>query len=117
MLALDTLIETFALPNALPGAAQYTFSTANTNAKLSVRGAKFINTDTVARTITLHHVPAGGAAAAANKHFAAVSIPAGKTWEISYDEGEWTLRSGDSLWMFADAASAVNAYFSGQLHE
>lgn len=110
----DVAIAEQALPNALPGSAQFTFGTGGTNQKFAVRGLKVANVDSAEHTFTLHHVPYSGSAATGNKRFAAITIAANTTYEIGYDENEWLLLGGDSVWAFADAADALNIYMSGE---
>lgn len=113
----DILLPLFTLPNALPGAAQYTFGPGGTNQKMNVVGWKLVNLDTVAHTVTAHHVPSGGAAGPDNVWMPNASIPANTTWEDGYNIGEWVLRSGDSIWIWCDAANVVNFYLAGEADE
>lgn len=116
MPALDIIIPLQALPNALPGTAQYTFSTSNTNAKLDIRGLVIVNTSGATRTFTIHHVASGGSATSSNARFDTIAIAAKTTYEIGYEDGEWTLRAGDAIFAFADDTT-VNIAVTGNSYE
>lgn len=68
------------------------------------------NTDTAARTYTLHHIISGASAVAANMIADAVSLPANTTdvWEV-----EFVMESGDFIQGLADVASKITYTISG----
>lgn len=83
----------------------YTVPATNTQLKsVQLTGIRFVNTDSVARTVTLHVIPAGGSASDANVRFKALSIPAGMS--LLYD-AEDVLLPGGFIQCKASTASVV----------
>lgn len=115
--ALDELIALQQLPAAAPGTAQYTFGVVNTNARMNIRGLFLANVTGATRTITIHHTTGGAAVAASNKRWPAISIAANTIYEIGYEDGEWTMKGGDAIYLFADSATSVNVAMTGKGHE
>lgn len=75
---------------------------------------RFINADATARTVTLHIVPAGGTAVAANARFKTLSIPpaADGTPPPLFRMGD-VLLPGDTVHAMADAPGVVSISASG----
>jgi len=74
----------------------------------------FTNTDTVTRVVTVHIVPAGAGAGAANKSTILKAILPNDTWNSPNEYGI-VLNPGDAIYGFADAASVVNCFGAGIL--
>ena len=76
----------------------------------------FTNTDTASRTITVHRVPNGGSALAANKVINAFVLSAsgsvGDTY-VAIELTDMVLASGDKLYALSDSANKVNVTASG----
>jgi len=107
------LVATQYLTNA--AATYYTSPfTAATNGIVRVTGFVFCNTDTVARTITLHNVPSGGAAAGSNKIIAEASIPANTTWFKNNENGLWIIPAAGFLAALADVTSKITLTLYGE---
>lgn len=71
------------------------------------------NTDASARTISIHLVPNGGAASAANLITSALSIPAGESVDLPEVKNH-VLESGDFVSAIASVASKVVIRASGR---
>lgn len=74
------------------------------------------NTDTVARSVTIHRVPSGDTPATANIIVASYAgrIPAGQTLVFAGLAG-MVLNPGDTIQALADSAGVVNITMSGYL--
>lgn len=93
-------------------AAAAAYVTATAAQKVIIKQATFTNTDAVARTITVHRVPSGGAAATGNMIIQAASLSAGQ----SYDPPSLknlVLNPGETLQALASTATVVNFFASG----
>ncbi len=77
-------------------------------ASTTVRHMRFTNTDSSARTITLHIVANGDVAAAKNKVFGPITLEAaGSTNSVVIDDSIIEMEAGDYLAPFADVATVV----------
>jgi hypothetical protein len=92
------------------GAVAYV--TASGSQTLIIKKAIFTNTDVAARTITVHRVPSGGAAAAGNMVIQAFSLSAGQTYDATA-LGNMVLTPGATLQALASTGSVVNLFVSG----
>lgn len=72
-----------------------------------------VNTDTVARTISLYIVAAGGPASAANASTLSLALLANGGGYNGANEYGLVLNPGDSIWGVADVAAKVNIMASG----
>lgn len=88
------------------------YVTASGTSTLIIKKAVFTNTDTVARTITVHRVPSGGSATTANMVLKEVSLSAGQTYDAT-SLGNMVLTSGATLQALASTGSVVNLFVSG----
>lgn len=77
-----------------------------------IKRAVFTNVDTVPHTITVHRVPSGGAAAAANRVISAFRITPGEAY-VANELANMVLNSGDAIFALADTANQVNVTMSG----
>lgn len=84
-----------------------TLFTGQTNTKTLITKASFVNTDTVARLLTVNLIRSGGSASAANTLIDAVAIPAGGSYLAPELVGQ-ILNAGDFVQAKADAGSVVN---------
>lgn len=91
-------------------AAAYVTAPANTT--YVIKKAVFTNTDTVARTITVHRVAAAGTATAANMIISAFSLSAGQTYEAT-SLGNMVMGPGVTLQALASTTAVVNIFVSG----
>lgn len=91
-------------------AAAYVTAPANTT--YMIKKAVFTNTDVAARTITVHRVPAAGAATAANMVISAFTLSVGQTYEAT-SLGNMVMGPGVSLQALASTAAVVNLFVSG----
>lgn len=99
------------LPNAV--AIQYTVPAGQ---RCILKKVVFVNHTAIARAVTVHLVPSGGAVANANKIWDARSLPPNTVSEHvreCFDLENITMEAGDTLQCFADAASAVAMHASG----
>lgn len=110
--ALKPLVETQLLTTSV--ATYYTAPQAVGNSMALPEMIIFANTDSVARTVTVHNVPSGGSAGAGNKIFGAVSIPANTTWIGRYPGGAFVIAGGGSIQALASANSAVTLTVGGR---
>lgn len=72
-----------------------------------------LNDNAAAQTVTLHIVPAAGAAAAVNAQVKAKSLAAGVTDLLPEMRGKF-LDPGDMVYGGASAASAISLFMSGR---
>lgn len=91
-------------------AAAYVTAPANTT--YVIKKAVFTNTDSSARTITVHRVASGGSATAANMIISAFSLSAGQTYEAT-SLGNMVMGPGVTLQALASVTSVVNIFVSG----
>ncbi|NBW08267.1 MAG: hypothetical protein EBR82_09590 [Caulobacteraceae bacterium] len=78
-----------------------------------VDNATALNDNAGPQTLTLHHVPAAGAAAAVNQLTKAKSIATGATDLLPELRGKF-LKPGDAIWGVASAATAISLNLSGR---
>lgn len=99
-----SILQLFA-PAQLTNAAVTYFTMPASPASSILSGGKvrFSNTDTVARTVTAYHVPAAGAASAANCFLNAVSIAPNQYLDVAMPQ----MRAEDTFQAKADANTAV----------
>jgi hypothetical protein len=88
------------------------YVTANGSSRVIIKSAVFTNTDTVARTITVHRVPAAGSAAAGNMVIQAFSLSAGQAY-VAPELANMVLSPGETLQALASSAAVVNINVSG----
>lgn len=106
-------------PKVLVGNVQLTvgastYYTAPANTTTTISAFTLNNTSGVPRTATVHLVPSGGTASAANQIATAIVIPAsGAMPTILAGAIGQHLATGGSIQMFADANGAVSVYASG----
>lgn len=81
-----------------------TLFTAQANAKTVITEWAFVNTDSVARTLTVYLVRSGGAASAANVLIDARSLAAGETYNPPTGQ---ILGAGDFIQAKADSGAVV----------
>jgi len=84
-----------------------TICTIGANAKGTISALAFTNTDTVARTITVHVVVSGGSIGAANNVVPAKALAAGEIWVCTPLIAP-TLPAGATVQCYSDVASKVN---------
>ena len=89
-----------------------TYYTSPANTVTYITNVSLTNTDTVARTVTLHLVPSAGSATAANRILSAHPIAAGKTFVPPQAIGQ-TLPIGGTLQALADTGAVVALVASG----
>lgn len=97
-------------------AAAATYYTAPANTKCRITKLVFCNTTATARTVTVHVIRSGGAAAASNKVWDAVVVPptgSGYNMKECFEAEGLVLEAGDFLQMLADSATAVTAEGAG----
>ena len=105
-------------PDALWGISVLTASaaaiyTAPANTTTIIKRAVFLNTDTVARTITIHVIRSGGGAAAtANKIINAYPLSPNQAY-VPPELANLVLETGDAIHALASTASVVNTLGSG----
>lgn len=97
---------------AMVGATASAFYTVSGGASISINQATACNTDTVARTLTVHLVAANGSASATNTVIKELSLAAGETKALYEIEGH-LLTAGMSLQAVASVASVVSLAVSG----
>lgn len=93
-------------------AAAAAYVTAPANTTYAIKKAVFTNTDTAARTITVHRVPSGGGATVGNMVISAYTLSAGQTYEAS-SLGNMVLGPGVTLQALASTTGVVNIFVSG----
>lgn len=98
-------------PQMLTGSAA-TYYTVPANTKTLIKKLTLTNTDSVARTITLHLVPTGGSASATNMILDARGVATLDTLEAFEVEGQ-LLNAGDTIQALASTTSVVNIQASG----
>jgi len=85
-----------------------TLCTIGANATGTISALSFTNTDTVARTLTVHLVASGGSISAANMVVPARALAAGEIWVCSPLIAA-TADAGATIQCFSDVASKINA--------
>lgn len=108
---MATIAPTFIGTGTLTASAA-AYATASGTTVLIIKKCIFTNTDTVARTITVHRVPSAGAAATANMVIQAFSLSAGQTYDATA-LGNMVLTAGSTLQALASTAGQVNIFISG----
>lgn len=93
-------------------ASAATYVTAAGVSKVVIKSAVFTNTDTVARTITVHRVPSAGSASAGNMVISAFSLSAGQAY-VAPELANMVLNAGETLQALASTAAVVNINVSG----
>ncbi|MGC4378243.1 hypothetical protein WD019_15145 [Fictibacillus sp. Mic-4] len=93
-----------------PGTAASTLYTVPANTKSIVKNVVLTNTTGADATITLHFVPSGGTAGAANKVISSYTVSANDTVVIDLSA---VLEAGDTIQGLQGTASAVTVYLSG----
>lgn len=88
------------------------YVTASGSATLIIKKAVFTNTDSAARTITVHRVPSAGSATSGNMIISALSLSAGQTYDAT-ELGNMVLTPGATLQALASTGSVVNLFVSG----
>lgn len=88
------------------------YATASGTSTLIVKKVVFTNTDTVARTITVHRVPNGGVANTGNMIIKELSLTAGMTYDATMC-GNMVLTPGATLQALASTGGVVNLFISG----
>ena len=93
-------------------AAAVAYATAPANTNYIIKKCVFLNTDAVARTITIHRVPSGGTAVTGNIIMQAFSLSAGQTYDATF-LGNMVLTPGATIQALASTAGVVNVFISG----
>lgn len=93
-------------------ASAATYVTASGTSKVIIKSAVFTNTDSVARTITVHRVASAGSAAATNIVINAFSLTAGQAY-VSPELANMVLNAGETLQALASTTAVVNINVSG----
>lgn len=93
-------------------AAAATYVTATGTSYVIIKNATFTNTDTVARTITVHRVPNAGSATTGNRIISATSLNAGQAY-VAPELANLVLAPGETLQALASSAGVVNIAVSG----
>lgn len=88
------------------------YYTAPANTKTVIRQLAVTNTDTVARTVTIHLVVSAGSASAANRIASARNLAPGETWPCAAAIGQ-VLEAGGTLQALASTTSVVALVASG----
>ena len=89
------------------------YATASGTSTLILKNVVFTNTDSVARTITVHRVPSGGSATTGNMVISALSLSAGQTYNATEVLGNMILTPGATLQALASTGGVVNLFISG----
>lgn len=98
------------IPGTLLTASLVTLYTAPANTTARANEILLCNTDTVARTVTVHIIPSGGSASAANTIFKAITVDASETRTLGLDQ---VFPAGSFVQASADSASVVSIRLSG----
>ena len=96
--------------SALTGSLATYYTVPATTRQAIVKEIEFCNTDTVARTVTLHIIPSGGTAAVANEIYSAITIQAGETKNFSRST---VMVAGGFIQAVASSAAVVSMSISG----
>lgn len=104
-------------PAVLTAGTQLTNSAASiytvpVNGQAVIRRAVFTNVDTVPRLLTVHRVPNGGSALAANMVVQARRLTPGESY-VAVELANMVLNGGEAIYALADANTAINAFMSG----
>lgn len=105
------------LPKQLCAGAQLTASaaayyTTPANTITTISACSLTNSTATARTATMHLVPNGGTASAANMILSARTIAPGETYNVAPAIGQ-TIPAGASIQALSDVAAAVTLVASG----
>lgn len=96
------------LGRGLVGAAPVVLGTALANTRVRIAAATFCNTDTVARSISVWLVPAGGTPSAENQIHKEYGMAAGESFTSPHLNH--VLNEGDTIMASADAGGVVSFY-------
>lgn len=99
-------------PGTQLAAAAGIFYTVPPNTITTISAATLTNSTAIARTATMHLVPAGGAPGPANMILAARTISPGESYNVAQAIGQ-TIPAGATIQALADAAAAVSLVASG----
>lgn len=108
---MATIAPIFIGTGTLTATAAAYATAAGTNI-LIIKKCIFLNTDTAARTITVHRVPNAGAPATGNIVIQAFSLSAGQTFDATA-LSNMVLTPGSTLQALASTAGLVNIFISG----
>lgn len=100
------------IPGTMLTASVATLYTVPASTKALIQKMSCVNTDTVARTVTIHLVASGETATPTNMIVKALPIAAGYTADIS-DASAHLLEAGGSIQALASTASVVSIRVSG----
>ena len=105
------------LPKQLCAGAQLTASaapyyTVPANTITTISACSLTNSTATARTVTMHLVPNGGSANAANMILSARTVAPGETYNVASAIGQ-TIPAGASIQSLSDVAAAVTLIASG----
>lgn len=89
------------------------YSPSSSNGVTVVTSLIICNTDSSARTFTIHVVPASGSAATGNKIFDNCSIAADTTYVLAYEHGAFVMPANSFLSALADSANVVTITMAG----
>lgn len=96
------------------GAVSYYTLKGSGNSIAYIRGMKLTNWTAVDATATLYHLPSGVGSVANNYIYAGtILVPAKSFYEFAYEEQEFSLANGDTIWALASAASSINLFLYG----
>jgi hypothetical protein len=99
-------------PGTLLPLAVATFYTVPANTMTTISAATLTNSTAIARTVTMHLVPNGGAAGPANMILSARTIAAGESYNVVQAIGQ-TIHAGATIQALSDLAGAVALVASG----
>lgn len=105
-----SIIPGTALTASLVG--YYTVPSGNAT-KVQMNGVRFVNTDSVSRTVTLHVIPSGDSATDANVRFKDMIIPAGLSLYYEIDD---VMLPGTVIQAKASVTGVVMISASGTLY-
>lgn len=88
------------------------YVTAGGASTVIIKSAVFTNTDSSARTITVHRVPNAGSATTGNRVISAFSLSAGQAY-VAPELANMVLAPGETLQALASVTSVVNIAVSG----
>jgi len=95
-------------------ATYYTVPEQPDNTVTMVRGVVLCNTSAAAAEVRVHNVASGGSAAASNAIVYDLSISAGQTYVLCFDEGAWVMTKGMTVQALCDTSTAVTITLSGE---
>ena len=100
------------IPGSQLTAAAVVYYTAPVNTASTISAMSVTNTTGVARTVTVHLVPSGGAAGVTNSVCSARIVSPNETFNVFGAIGQ-TLAAGGTIQALADAATALTLVASG----